>query len=182
RNKINELYTKHPTAFEMLSYDKDEIIKETEKDIDLFIEFVTKKFNPKNQANLEEGFYVCTWGARTMAKQANVFKGEFQNYVLMASRHVVKNNLNFSTLDRFEDKLTHRMLMRKNFNKYSHFPTSQIPFIGYNKNIYIKYMVWAFRSMYDQISIKFGRGRLVKHIEWSQYYKNHNNKFLLESL
>lgn len=182
KSRINELYEAFPDVLDRLSFDKETFIKETEIDLDLFIEYTVKKFQPKNQANLEEAFYVCTWGAKTMAKQINVFKGAYQNYVLMASRHVVKHNLNYSTLDRFEDKLTHKMLLNKGFNKYSHFPTSQIPFVAYSKNIYIKYIFWAFRSFFDQISIKFGKGRLVKHIEWAQYYKNPENKVLLENL
>lgn len=182
RTKIEELYALHTGVLNDLSFNKEIFIKETEKDIDLFLDYVVQKFNPKNQANLEEAFFICTWGARTMAKQINVFKGEFQNYVLMASRHVVKHNLNYSVLDRFEDKLTHRMLRKKGYDCYSRFPTSQIPFVAYRTNINLKYMLWAFRSSFDQVSIKLGKGRLVKHIEWAKYYKNPKNKVLLENL
>lgn len=181
-NRIKQLYVANPTLLSTLEFDEDQFIKQTELDIDLFINYLVKKFNPKNQANLEEAFYLCTWGARTMGKQANVFKGTFQNYVLMATRHVVKHNLKYAPLDRFEDKLTHKMLRVTAFNKYSKFPTSQIPFISYDKNIYIKYALWAFRSKVDQIRIKSGKGRLVKHIEWIKYYKSTNNKILLEDL
>ena len=182
KNKVLQLKDANPKFFKKLGYSHTQFMSETERDIDLFLEYIVKKFNPKNQVNLEEAFYVSTWGAKTMSKQINVFEGDFQSYVLMSSRHVVKFNLNFSPLDRFEDKLTHLLLRQKSFNLYSHFATSQIPFIAYNSNIYLKYIVWAFRSGIDQILIKSSRARLVKNIEWKEYYKNENNKKLLSKL
>jgi hypothetical protein len=179
---ISKLEITYPGFFDNLEFHKTAYIRETNLDIDLFLKFIVKKFKPKYQENLEEAFYISTWGAKTMSKQVNVFKGHYQSYVLMASRHIVKNNLNFSPLDRFEDKLTHSMLKKKGFNLYSHFPTSQIPFIAYDSNIYLKYLVWAFRSGMDQVLIKLNKSRLVKNIDWKEYYKNENNKILLESL
>ena len=180
--RIISLQSAYPDFFAKLKFDKTAFISQTNNDIDLYIDFIVKKFKPQYQENLEEAFYVSTWGAKTMSKQINIFKGNFESYVLMASRHIIKNNLSFSPLDRFEDKLTHSMLRKKGFNQYSHFPTSQIPFIAYHRNIYLKYTVWAIRSILDQLLIKFGKGRLVKHIEWKEYYKNAKNKILLENL
>lgn len=179
---ITELLLKNSTFFTKLNFNKVEFIRQTYLDLDLFIDYIVQKFQPKYQENLEEAFYITTWGARTMSKQANVFKGNYETFVLMASRHVVKNNLKFSPLDRFEDKLTHKMLKQNGFNLYSHFPTSQIPFIAYKRNIYLKYIVWAIRSGVDQFLIRNGRSRLVQHIEWKDYYQNVTNKKLLEDL
>lgn len=181
-SKINNFRISYPFIFNQFNFDEKEFLEKTKLDIYDFVEFINNKFCPKNQANLEEAFYVCTWGARTMSKQINIFKGSFESYVMMASRHLVKHNLKFSPLERFEDRLTHKLLRSEGFDMYSHFPTAQIPFVSYKSNIYLKYMVWALRSSLDQILIKLGRGRLVKHIEWAQYYQNENNKILLEKL
>lgn len=181
-NRIKQLNSSNSDFFKKLNFNEELFNKETENDLDSFLKFIVQKFKPQNQANLEEAFYLCTWGARTMGKQTNVFKGNFENYVLMATRHLVKHNLIFTPIDRFEDKLTHKMLKLKNFNKYSNLPTSQIPFISYSRNIYLKYFIWAIRSGIDQIRLKSGRKRLVKHIEWIEYYKNPHNKILLDKL
>ncbi len=182
QSKMISLKNNYPQLFTAFKFDENDFLEKTKSDLDSFINFINKKFSPKNQANLEEAFYLCTCGTRTMGKQVNVFKGSFQSYALMSSRHLVKHNLKFSVLERFEDKLTHKLLKIKGFDMYSHFPTSQVPFVGYKSNIYLKYMIWALRSTIDQMLIKRGRGRLVKHIEWAKYYKNSKNKLLLELL
>ena len=182
RSRVQALKESHPHLFTKYNFNEENFMSQTSQDLQNFVEFINLKFSPKNQANLEEAFYVSTWGSRTMAKQANIFKGNYQSFSLMASRHVVKHNLQFSPLEKFEDKLTHKLLCTKGFNGLSHFPTAQIPFISYKRNIYLKYTVWALRSTIDQLLIKMGKGRLVKHIEWAQYYKNENNELLLKKL
>lgn len=179
---IEKLKMTYPVFFEKTGFNEIKFFKETEADIEEYVDFIVKKFDPKKQENLEEAFYVCTWSGRGMAKQNLVFKGWCDAYVLMATRHVVKHNMNYSPLERFEDRLTHRMLRVKGYNHYSHLPTAQIPFVGYNRNIYLKYALWAFRSGVDQILIKLGKKRLVNHIEWFQYYKNDKNRKLLVDL
>ncbi|MDR6967000.1 hypothetical protein J2X31_001000 [Flavobacterium arsenatis] len=180
-SKLSILFSEYPQLKEELSFDEKIFSEELESDVEAFLDYVILKTKPKNQLNLEEVFYIFTWGARTMAKQINLFKGNYNAFVLMSNRHLVKKILNYNPLDRFEDKLTHKLLGNSNFNKVSHFPTSQVPFIGYNSNIYIKYIIWAFRSSLDQILIKSGRKRLVKHIEWKDYYCRESNNQLLEN-
>lgn len=182
RGAVENLCSKYPYLLKKLDISLDVFINETERDLEKYVAFLQEKVNPKNQLNLEEAFFIFTWGVKTMGKQILVFKGEFPSYVLMASRHLVKFLLQYYPLDRFEDKLTHKMLKNPNFNYFSNIPTSQVPFVPYKANIYLKYIFWAYRSLYDQISIKLNRGRLFKHIEWKQYYLNPKNKTLLEEL
>lgn len=181
-SEIKTLQKLYPSLFTKLDFNEKSFIAQTTQDLENFVEFLNLKFSPQNQANLEEAFYISTWGCRTMSKQVTIFKGNFQSFVMMASRHVVKHNLKFSPLERFEDRLTHKLLKVKGFNAFSHFSTAQIPFIAYSSNIYIKYIFWAARSGVDQLLIAMGKPRLVKHIEWAQYYKRKANKKLLNEL
>lgn len=181
-SEIKALQKLYPALFTKLDFNEKSFIEQTTKDLQNFVEFINLKFSPENQANLEEAFYISTWGCRTMSKQVTIFKGNYQSFVIMASRHVVKHNLKFSPLERFEDRLTHKLLRTKGFNSYSHFSTAQIPFISYSSNIYMKYIFWALRSGIDQLLIAMGKPRLVKHIEWAQYYKRNANKKLLTEL
>jgi hypothetical protein len=183
KQRLLALKKENIESFLLLNLDEKKFLEETYSDIRNFVEFVIKKVNPKSQYNLEESYFIFTWGARTMAKQTNIFKGSYESYVMMGNRHLVKFLLSYNPIDRFEDKLTHELLKRKDFNNYSKYPTSQIPFLSYSAPIFLKYLFWASRSIIDQITLRFGRGRMVKHIEWQKYYQSpQNRKQLIELL
>lgn len=183
--RLESLLKEDPLLLRKLEINKYIFLKQTKEDLKKFIFFVKSKTYPKSQENLEESFFIFTWGGKTMAKQVNVFKGFTPAYILMANRHLVKYLLNLHPFNRFEDALTHRLLTTEGFNSLSEYETSQIPFVSYKSNIYFKYLVWLLRSSIDQLIIKLRlvglsrKDRLVKHIEWSDYYREPTNTHLL---
>lgn len=184
--RLKEIENKDPRLFEKLKVDRNEYLIETKNDLKLFLDFLKIKSSPKYQENLEEIFYLITWGARVMIKQASVFKDKCDAYVMMGNRHVVKSLLMFNPIDRFEDILTHKLV--KMNKMLSNFPTSQVPFMNYGKNLYLKYIIWLVRSGFDQVLIKLKskglvkKERIVKHIEWQNYYKSKINEEKLLNL
>lgn len=187
-SRLDSILKEDPDLLERFGLNRSGFEKQTLSDLSNYISYVFEKVSPKFQENLEEGFFLFTWGSRTMAKQVNVFQGAADAYVLMASRHLVKAIIRYHPFDRFEDKLTHDLLRMQNFDCLSGLETSQIPFLSYRRNIYAKYLGWMFRSMADQVLIKLKgkglvrRGRLFKHIEWPDYYREVRNEKQLYKL
>ena len=84
--------------------------------------------------------------------------------------------------------LTHKLLLLNENVDLAKFPTSQIPFVKYSSNQNLKYLLWALRSLIDQVTIRLKmRGilnfeRINKNIEWTAYYSNKENEIALDEI
>jgi|GEM_PF-1548190 len=181
-DSLEDLFKDYPELKQEFNYNQEEFEDTLKQDLNQFIDFLEKKTNPQNQLNLEEMYYIFTLKRQTTTRQTKIFKGRFNSFVTTGSRHLMKKLFGCHPIDRFEEALTDKLFKVDGFKDLAKFPTSQIPFVPLKSNLYLKYLLWAYRSLSDQWRIKRGKGRLVKHIEWKKYYENPKNRELLKNL
>jgi hypothetical protein len=139
---------------------------------------INKMIYTSNYLEFEEIFNILTWGRMTMGNQVNILSQFYESYVCFANRHFIKAILKIRWELRFEDNLTHLLLQNSGLGK---FETTQIPIINYNKPIMLKYLIWSFRSLLDQIMmkldgfLKLNKNRTIKTINWKKIYQIKKN-------
>lgn len=181
-DSLEILLKEYPELKKEFNYSKTELENTLKEDLNHFFDFLEKKTNPQNQLNLEEMYYIFTLKRQATTRQVKIFKGRFNSFVTTGSRHLMKKLFGYHPVCRYEEALTSKLFKVDGFKDLARFPTSQIPFIPFKSNLYLKYLLWAYRSLSDQYRIKRGKGRLVKHIEWKKYYENPKNRELLVNL
>lgn len=147
---IENLFETSPELKKEFNYRPGEFIQILKEDLEAYYQFPDSKIGLKNQLNLEEMFYIFSLKKQTTTKQVKIFKGRYQVFVTTGNRHVMKKLFGYSPFSRFEEALTSRLFKVKGFEKLAQFPTSQIPFVLIDSNIYLKYFLRAFRSLTGQ--------------------------------
>jgi hypothetical protein len=173
KNELKNTFNNYKELFHELEVELDGLLIEVEKDLMITMNHVERLFNPTNGYEFEEGLNLIIWGRGTMGYQARYINQYYPCYVAHANRQFVKKLVCVDQTERFEDKLVHRLL--KN-SKLSNVATSQIPMLPYRFPLFLKYPVWAVRSLIDQYFMKFARkygfsrNRLFKMQNWQTIY------------
>lgn len=178
KSDIHILLKRYDSILSHFHLDKSELTDCILKDFDDTNNHIISIFRPTNGYQYEEVLNLFMWGRGSMGSQSRLINQLFPCYVVSANRRNVKFWLSVSALERFEDKLVHKILKT---SQLSTLPTNQIPFIPYNWPLAIKYLLWAFRSMLDQYYMKFARrygwskNRLFRTENWQKVYQDPEN-------
>jgi hypothetical protein len=180
-NTVSNTCNNYQLLCQLLNGNKETVSTETLNDFEDMQSHIEKLLPVNSSGNaFEELFNIYTWGRLTMANQANILNQTFETYVVSANRHFVRYILEIDWRDRFEDSLTHRILADTVYGKY---PTTQIPYLNYNRPLLMKYLIWALRAQFDRLydrwfSSKENRGgkTTINTINWRLIYSEKQNK------
>jgi hypothetical protein len=176
--KCLETISNYNLLFSTFNTSLDDFLKVEIEDINILFDHLITIFNPVNGYELEELFYIHTWGKESMGNQSRILNQINPSYIISGNRKYFKYCLNISFENRLEDVLVHQILRK---SKLSNFPTSQIPFVPYKFPIFVKYFLWGMRSFIDQKymkiagRIKMKKNRLIETENWQQLYSDELN-------
>lgn len=172
---LNKTYDNYRLLFEILGVNRENLFNDILNDIEKTLDHVKLLFNPIDSYQFEEGLNLVLWGRGTMGNQCRQINQYFSCYVAHANRRFIKLILKISPTERFEDKITHRVLKLSSLSNY---PTAQIPIFPYKYPLILKYIFWTIRSMIDQYYMKFSRklgfkkNRIFKMQNWQSLYSD----------